>query len=210
MCSTPSLLWCQENGWSSALLFLLPVQVQEEGENTNSFTVTGTLTMKSEKETNLSLTIGEPLYPVRFHFYSSKVQAAENVSLTAGRMAGAASETLVELKQDKGQFAFDGKLTIDEAAGNHAYALAYLPAGNYRFVINTGITGLGSSEGNFTLDSETVKAEAAGTDIIAQLAKKTGKIAPAPLAGLAGKAVRFTGVTGKDEMEGKVTEFLRA
>ena len=51
---------------------------------------------------------------------------------------------------------------------------------------------------------------AAGTDIIAQLAKKTGKTAPAPLAGLAGKAVRFTGVTGKDEMEGKVTEFLRA
>ena len=51
---------------------------------------------------------------------------------------------------------------------------------------------------------------AAGTDIIAQLAKKTGKIAPAPLAGLAGKAVRFTDVTGKDEMESKVTEFLRA
>ena len=51
---------------------------------------------------------------------------------------------------------------------------------------------------------------AAGTDIIAQLAKKTGKTAPTPLAGLAGKAVRFTGVTGKDEMEGKVTEFLHA
>ena len=121
--------------------------------------------MKSEKETNLSLTIGEPLYPVRFHFYSSKVQAVENVSLTAGRMAGAASETLVELKQDKGQFAFDEKLTIDAAAGNHAYALAYLPAGNYRFVINTGIAELGGSSGSFTLDSETVKAEVAGTDI---------------------------------------------
>ena len=51
---------------------------------------------------------------------------------------------------------------------------------------------------------------AAGTDIIAQLAQKTGKPAPAPLAGLAGKAVRFTDVTGKDEMESKVTEFLRA
>ena len=147
---------------------LVSVLVQEEGgegEN-NSFTVTGTLTMKSEEETKLSLTIGEPLYPVRFHFYSSKVQAAENVSLTAGRLAGAASEAPVELKQDKGQFAFDGKLTIDAAAGNHAYALAYLPAGNYRFVINTGITELGSSGGSFTLDNETVKAEAAGTDII--------------------------------------------
>ena len=75
--------------WYTPLFGEVPVsvQVQEEGgegENTNSFTVTGTLTMKSEEETKLSLTIGEPLYPVRFHFYSSKVQAAENVSLTAG------------------------------------------------------------------------------------------------------------------------------
>ena len=153
--------------WYTPLSGEIPVsvQVQEEGENTNSFTVTGSLSMKSEKETNLSLTIGESLYPVRFHFYSSKVQAAENVSLTAGRLAGAL-EAPVELKQDEGQFAFDGKLTIDEAAGNHAYALAYLPAGNYRFLINTGIRELGSSGGRFTIDSGTVKAEDAGTDII--------------------------------------------
>ena len=155
--------------WYTPLSGEVPVSVlvQEEGgegENTNSFTVTGTLTMKPEEETNLSLTIGEPLYPVRFHFYSSKVQAAENVSLTAGRLAGAL-EAPVELKQDEGQFAFDGKLTIDAEAGNHAYALAYLPAGNYRFVINTGITELGSSDGSFTLDNETVKAGDAGTDI---------------------------------------------
>ena len=156
--------------WYTPLSGEVPVSVlvQEEGgegENTNSFTVTGTLTMKPEEETKLSLTIGEPLYPVRFHFYSSKVQAAAKVSLTAGRLAGADSEAPVELKQDKGQFAFDGKLTIDAEAGNHAHALAYLPAGNYRFVINTGITELGSSGGSFTLDSETVKAEDAGTDI---------------------------------------------
>lgn len=154
--------------WYTPLSGEIPVsvQVQEEGENTNSFTVTGSLSMKSEKETNLSLTIGESLYPVRFHFYSSKVQAAENVSLTAERLAGAASEASVDLTQDKGQFAFDGKLTIDEVAGNHAYALAYLPAGNYRFLINTGIRELGSSGGRFTIDSGTVKAEDAGTDII--------------------------------------------
>ena len=156
--------------WYTPLSGVVPVsvQVQEEGgegENTDSFKVTGSLTMESEEETNLSLTIGEPLYPVRFHFYSSNVQAAENVSLTARRLAGAASETPVELKQEEGQFAFDGKLTIDAAAGNHAYALAYLPAGNYRFVINTGIAELGGSSGSFTLDSETVKAEVAGTDI---------------------------------------------
>ena len=165
--------------WYTPLYGEVPVSVQvqeeggEEGENTNSFTVTGSLSMKSEDETNLSLTIGEPLYPVRFHFYSSKVQAAENVSLTAGRLAGAASEAPVELKQDKGQFAFDGKLTIDAEAGNHAYALAYLPAGNYRFVINTGIAELGGTGGSFTLDSETVKAEAAGTDIIVLNAAET-------------------------------------
>ena len=154
--------------WYTPLSGVVPVsvQVQEEGENTNRFTVTGSLSMKSEEETNLSLTIGEPLYPVRFHFYSSKVRAAENVSLTARRLTGAASEAPVELKQEKGQFAFDGKLTIDAEAGNHAYALAYLPAGNYRFVINTGITELGSSDGSFTLDNETVKAGDAGTDII--------------------------------------------
>ena len=164
--------------WYTPLSGVVPVsvQVQEEGgegENTNSFTVTGTLTMKSEEETNLSLTIGEPLYPVRFHFYSSKVQAAENVSLTAGRLAGAASEAPVELKQDKGQFAFGGKLTIDAEAGNHAYALAYLPAGNYRFVINTGIAELGGSSGSFTLDRETVEAKDAGTDIIVLNAAET-------------------------------------
>ena len=51
---------------------------------------------------------------------------------------------------------------------------------------------------------------APGTGIISQLAEKTGKTAPAPLAGLAGKTVRFTDVTGTDEMAQVVTEFLRA
>ncbi len=99
--------------WYTPLSGEVPVsvQVQEEGgegENTNSFRVTGTLKMNSEEETNLSLTIGEPLYPVRFHFYSSKVQAAANVSLTAGRLAGAASEAPVELKQEKASLPLTG------------------------------------------------------------------------------------------------------
>lgn len=151
--------------------------------------------MKSEDEKNLSLTIGEPLYPVRFHFYSSKVQEKENVFLTAGRLAGAASEAQVELKQEKGQFVFDGKLTIDAAAGNHAYAQAYLPAGNYRFVINTGITELGSSGGSFTLDSETVKTEAAGTDIIVLNAAEA----------LEGELDLFLGNISFSEEDGKLT-----
>lgn len=86
--------------WYTPLSGEVPVSVlvkEEGGEGeSNSFTVTGTLTMKSEEEKNLSLTIGEPLYPVRFHFYSSKVQAAANVSLTAGRLAGAALEAPVD------------------------------------------------------------------------------------------------------------------
>ncbi|MFR8017452.1 MAG: hypothetical protein ACLU48_13275 [Clostridiaceae bacterium] len=86
--------------WYTPLSGVVPVSVQVkeeggEGENTNSFTVTGSLSMESKEEKNLSLTIGEPLYPVRFHFYSSKVRAAENVSLTAGRLTGAASEAPV-------------------------------------------------------------------------------------------------------------------
>ena len=185
--------------WYTPLSGEVPVSVlvQEEGGEgeSNSFTVTGTLSMKSKEETNLSLTIGEPLYPVRFHFYSSKVQAAKNVSLTAERLAGAASEAPVELKQDKGQFAFDGKLTIDAEAGNHAYALAYIPAGNYRFVINTGITELGSFEGSFTLDSETVKTEAAGTDIIVLNAAEE----------LEGELDLFLGNISFSEEDGKLT-----
>ena len=51
---------------------------------------------------------------------------------------------------------------------------------------------------------------APGTGIISQLAEKTGTTAPAPLAGLAGKTVRFMDVTGTDEMAQVVTEFLRA
>lgn len=51
---------------------------------------------------------------------------------------------------------------------------------------------------------------AAGTGIISQLAEKTGVAAPAPLAALAGKHVRFADVREKGEMTKTVTEFLRA
>ncbi len=134
--------------WYTPLSGVVPVSVlvkEEggEGENTNSFTVTGTLTMKSE-EGNESFPhhrrtpVSCPL-PLLF------IKGAGDSECIPERLAGAASEAPVELKQDEGQFAFDGKLIIDAEAGNHAYALAYLPAGNYRFVINTGITELGSS-----------------------------------------------------------------
>ena len=156
--------------WYTPLSGAVPVsvQVQEEGgegENIIAFKVTGTLTMKSEEEKNLSPHHRRTPVSCPVPLLFIKGAGGENVSLTAGRLAGAASEAPVELKQDKGQFAFDGKLTIDAEAGNHAYALAYLPAGNYQFVIETGITELGNSGGSFTMDSETVKAEAAGTDI---------------------------------------------
>ena len=50
---------------------------------------------------------------------------------------------------------------------------------------------------------------AEGTDIIAQLAKKTGLEAPAPLAGLAGKARRFDKTVTKDHMVDAVLDMLR-
>ena len=59
------------------------------------------------------------------------------------------------------------------------------------------------------LDALGCKEHAAGTGIIAQLAEVSGKAAPAPLAGLAGKAVRFETVADKDAMRSVVAAFLQ-
>ena len=48
-----------------------------------------------------------------------------------------------------------------------------------------------------------------GTAILDQLTQVTGKAAPAPLAALAGKAVRFTEFVEKQEMPAVVDAFLR-
>ena len=50
---------------------------------------------------------------------------------------------------------------------------------------------------------------AAGTAVIDQLSEKTGKAAPAPLAGLKGRAVRFHSVTEKEGMAGVVKAMLQ-
>lgn len=50
---------------------------------------------------------------------------------------------------------------------------------------------------------------ASGTDIIAQLSRKTGVEAPAPLAGLAGKALRFDKTVTRDHMVDAVLDMLR-
>ena len=50
---------------------------------------------------------------------------------------------------------------------------------------------------------------AAGTAVIDQLAEKTGKAAPAPLAGLKGRKVRFEDVTEKEGMADVVQAMLR-
>ena len=54
-----------------------------------------------------------------------------------------------------------------------------------------------------------VSEQAEGVVILDQLADVTGRPVPAPLAGLAGRAVRFTQVAEKEEMPAVVTEFLR-
>ncbi len=54
-----------------------------------------------------------------------------------------------------------------------------------------------------------VDALGEGTEILAQLREVTGVDIPAPLAALAGKAVRFDGVTEKEHMSDRVLEMLR-
>ena len=54
-----------------------------------------------------------------------------------------------------------------------------------------------------------ISSFAPGTEIIGQLAGLTGLKAPEPLAALAGKPVRFAGVSEKDDMTRAVTDFLR-
>ena len=59
------------------------------------------------------------------------------------------------------------------------------------------------------LDALGVTDQAAGTDVIPQMEAVTGVPAPAPLAGLKGRAVRFTESCEKLDMERVVLEFLR-
>ena len=53
-----------------------------------------------------------------------------------------------------------------------------------------------------------VKEQKSGTEILSQLTEATGRTAPAPLAGLAGKRVRFDRTVEKEVMPAVVREFL--
>ena len=53
-----------------------------------------------------------------------------------------------------------------------------------------------------------VDEQKSGTEILKQLSEVSGKVAPKPLASLAGKAVRFTQVTEKEKMTDVVSGFL--
>ncbi len=59
------------------------------------------------------------------------------------------------------------------------------------------------------LDALGVSAQKTGTEILEQLAAVSGKPVPLPLASLAGREVRFGAETEKEDMSGKVLEFLR-
>ena len=142
------------------------VTIQESGENGAAYQVSGTLTLENKEETNLSLSIGEKLYPVHFVFFSSQVQNTDLVELRAKRTDAAGTGNPVELSKELGQFAFDGKLVKDASNENSAVATAYLPTGEYQFEIKTGIAGLGESNGQFTLNQKKVNADEAGTEIV--------------------------------------------
>ena len=152
--------------WYSSLTGDQPVLITiQEEESKNTYTVSGTLSLNAETEANLTLSIWEPLYPVRFLFYSPQVQDTDKVTLKAKRADTSGSGTQTELNREQGQFAFDGKLVKDAADENYAVATAYFPAGEYEFDIETGITELGDSKGSFQLKQQTVKADMSGTDI---------------------------------------------
>jgi threonine synthase len=53
------------------------------------------------------------------------------------------------------------------------------------------------------------ESDAPGTELIGELAKVTGLKAPAPLGGLAGREVRFTESTEKQDMLRVVDDFLK-
>lgn len=152
--------------WYSSLTGEQPVLITiQEEESKNTYTVSGTLSLNAETEANLTLSIWEPLYPVRFLFYSPQVQDTDKVRLKAKRADTSGSGTQTELNREQGQFAFDGKLVKDAANENYAVATAYFPAGEYEFDIETGIAELGDSKGSFQLKQQTVKADMSGTDI---------------------------------------------
>ncbi len=92
--------------------------------------------------------------------------------------------------------AFDVLEQYRKETGDNTTAIVVSTASPFKFC-DTVLGALGVTE------------LAEGTDIIAQLAKKTGVEAPAPLAGLAGKARRFDNTVTKDHMVDAVLDMLR-
>ncbi|SCJ69361.1 Threonine synthase [uncultured Flavonifractor sp.] len=92
--------------------------------------------------------------------------------------------------------AYDVLEQYRKESGDNTTAIVVSTASPFKFC-DTVLGALGVSE------------LAEGTDIIAQLAKKTGVEAPAPLAGLAGKARRFDNTVTKDHMVDAVLDMLR-
>ena len=58
------------------------------------------------------------------------------------------------------------------------------------------------------LDALGMSSSDPGHELIGRLERPTGTTAPAPLAGLAGKAERFTGCVEPEEMRAAVVDFL--
>lgn len=82
------------------------------------------------------------------------------------------------------------------ATGDATPSLVVSTASPFKFC-NSVLDALGESE------------HAAGTAVLDQLSSRTGLSAPAPLAGLKGKTVRFRGVTEKEDMAGALQAMLR-
>ena len=113
------------------------------------------------------------------------------------------------------------KATIAEMKRKHDYlidthtAVAFKVLEDYRKESGDDtITVVASTASPFkfcdaVLDALSVKTKKTGTDLLDQLAQVSGVEAPAPLATLKDKEVRFTKWTDKDKMKSVVTDFLR-
>ena len=82
------------------------------------------------------------------------------------------------------------------ASGDDTFTVVLSTANPYKFCSSV-------------LDALHVTEQAEGTEILSQMEQVTGVKAPAPLASLAGKPIRFDGVCQKQEMEQVVLEFLK-
>lgn len=135
---------------------------------------------------------------------SEEVKAAISEHFACGYCDDSRTTNAISKVFDHGKYLMDTHTAVAytvlmdyrAATADDTQALVISTASPFKFC-DSVLTALGETELQ------------AGTAILSQLTEKTGLAAPRPLAGLAGKSVRFTGVTEKQDMITVVREMLR-